>query len=145
MAILGSNFLIYAKIGAAGTKALVAGQRNGTISLTLDSVETTVKGALTDTNRFAKTYAGNLYGWEVSLSGVYDLTGGTVNLAAALMAGTIVTVTCDLGPEATNPDQATGDGIVTSFSTSGDQGDVVTYDITIQGTGGLTFAKATHQ
>ena len=128
-AILGRNFIIKLATGNAAGVA-VAGQKTGTISLSGDTVETTVKGT-----GAAKTYLGNFYSWTVTLSGVYDLTdGGT--LAGYLTAGTEVNISCFVGETA----EYTGTGIVTSISAAGDQSDVMTYDITIQGSGALTIA-----
>lgn len=127
-AILGRNFIISLKSG--NDYVPIAGQKTGTISLSGDTVETTVKGT-----GAAKTYLGNLYSWTVTLSGVYDLTdGGT--LAQDLIAGTVVNFKCMVGETA----KYTGDGIITSVSAAGDQSDVMTYDMTIQGTGALTIA-----
>lgn len=128
-AILGRNFIIKLATGNAAGVA-VAGQKTGSISMSGDTVETTVKG-----DGAAKTYLGNQYSWTVTLSGVYDLTdGGT--LAGYLTVGTLVNVSCFVG----ETEEYKGTGIVTSISAAGDQADVMTYDMTIQGTGALTIA-----
>lgn len=138
MAVLGRNFII-SITPASGTKTVVAGQKTGTISVTGDNVETTVKGN-GSAAPLAKTYQANMYSWEVQLSGVYDLTSSK-NLAALITDGTVVTVECEVGADLSSGSETfTGSGIVSSFSSNGDQGDVTTYDLTIQGNGALTIA-----
>lgn len=137
MAVLGRNFIISVATGN-GSATPVVGQRNGTISITADVVDTTVKGSGLGTP-LAKTNMVNTYGWEVTLSGAYDMTD-THNVAGYLTAGTAVTVSCEIGADAaSSSDILSGSGWVTSFSSNGDQGDLATYDITIQGTGALTI------
>lgn len=138
MAVLGRNFLISAKIGS-GTKAVIAAQKTGTITITADTVDTTVKPGTATSAPLSKTYQKNLYGWEVSLNGVYDLTT-TKNLAATIQSVDSVEFECEVGADLSSGSEIyKGTGIITSFAAAGDQGDVMTYDITIQGTGDLTI------
>lgn len=131
MAVLGRNFIIGVDSAGGTSYTAVAGQKTGTINITADTVETTTKSS-----GWAKTYEANQYSWEVTLSGVYDLTG-TGNLVSLLVAGTQVGVQCDIGGTASGADKFSGTGVITSISSTGDQGDITTYDITIQGSGAL--------
>ena len=127
--VLGRNFLV--NVGG-----VILGQKTGTISLTMDTVDTTTKDTSYQ-NVQAKTYKANLYGWEITLNGAYVLSD-TPDSARDLIAGTeIATVTCTIGANT-----YTGKGIVTSLSMNGDMTDIVTFDMTIQGTDALTVPTA---
>lgn len=129
---LGRNFLV--SVGGN----VVLGQKSGTISFTMDTIETTTKGTTISTDPLPKQYLANMYGWEITLNGAYNIggTGGSdaYDIAAIMKAGHAVSVTCSVDGET-----YAGNGIVTSFSSSGDQGDLTTYDVTIQGTDTLTI------
>lgn len=144
MAILGRNFIVKIDVAGGNNEVVVLGQKSGTITITGDTVETTTKGS-GNGSTIPKTYQANTYGWEVTLSGAYDL-GDTKGIAALVCAGSQATVQCILGAdlptsgEGDKQQSMTGKGIVTSFSSTGEQTDLATYEITIQGTGGLTIA-----
>ena len=141
MAVLGRNFIVKLKqTTATGDPVAIVGQRNGTISITADVVDTTVKGSGLGTP-LAKENMINTYGWEVTLSGAYDMSD-THNAMSYLIAGTEVTVECEIGIDNTSEsDVLKGDGWITSVSSNGDQGDLATYDITITGSGALTVTN----
>ena len=134
MAVLGRNFLI------SINEIVVAGQKNGSITFTMDNTETTVKGDGDRSLPIAKTYEPNEYNWEVHLDGAYILEwedpnygyGSTNKFPQSLSVGQKVGVVCSIGGET-----YAGTGYISGFTANGDMGDITTYDVTIQGSGAL--------
>jgi hypothetical protein len=102
----------------------------------IDTAETTAFG---DND---KTYISGLTDATVSLSGMFDATvdamiGGDI---ANLRSGSIASLTFEYGPAgsvSTRP-KFTGEALITSYEVSSPVGDVVTYSLELQVTGGVT-------
>jgi predicted secreted protein len=102
----------------------------------IETAETTAFG---DTD---KTYITGLADATVSLSGMFDATvdaqiNGTIS---ALKSGSVGSVSFQYGPAGSasaNP-KFTGEAIVTSYEISSPVGEVVTYSLELQVTGGVT-------
>ena len=102
----------------------------------IETAETTAFG---DTD---KTYITGLADATVSLSGMFDATvDAQVNGGiTALKSGSVATLSFEYGPAGSasaNP-KFTGEAIITSYEISSPVGDVVTYSLELQVTGGVT-------
>lgn len=120
----GATVLI--KIGST----VVAGQRDATINIKRDTIETHCK---TD-YPYMKKYMVSWGEWDCSFDGIW--LGDA--LLSELSAGTAVSVTIDMN----NGSTYTGDAIVTECSLSIPQDDVATFSCNLQGCGALTISNS---
>lgn len=122
---------------ASGTLTDISNTVNEvTLPQSVETGETTAFGS-TD-----KTYVTGLGDATVSVSGIFDATVNThiTALIAAMKAGTVSTASFQYGPSgsvASRP-KFTGEAIVTSYEIGSPVGDVVTYSMELQVSGGVT-------
>jgi len=131
MAILrGVDVLV--KVDIAGTPTTIAGQRNATLSLTSDSIDTTSK----DTGDW-RTFLAGLKSWTLSCDGLYvDGDPALEELQSKFESGTAVAVTI---AEKNAAWTATGNAVITSLDYDASLEDVMTVSAEFQGTGALTI------
>lgn len=103
------------------------------------SVET---GETTQFGQNSKTYITGLQDATLSVSGKYDATFDAQfqGVVAALIAGTIASVSFEYGPEGSSTGRIkySGEAIVTSYEASASVSDVVSYSLELQVTGAVT-------
>jgi predicted secreted protein len=89
-----------------------------------------------------KTYITGLGDATVSLSGMFDATLNTMIAGniANLKSGSVSSLTFEYGPAGSASPQPkfTGEALVTSYEVSSPVGDVVTFSLELQVTGGVT-------
>jgi len=89
-----------------------------------------------------KTYITGLGDATVSLSGMFDATVDTMIAGniANLKSGSVSSLTFEYGPAGSASPQPkfTGEALVTSYEVSSPVGDVVTFSLELQVTGGVT-------
>ena len=89
-----------------------------------------------------KTYITGLGDATVSLSGMFDATLNTMIAGniANLKSGSVSSLTFEYGPAGSASPQPkfTGEALVTSYEVSSPVGDVVTFSLELQVTGGIT-------
>jgi predicted secreted protein len=89
-----------------------------------------------------KTYITGLSDATVSLSGMFDATvdGAISTLITNLKSGSIASASFAYGPAGSvgGKPKFSGDAIITSYELSSPVGDVVTYSLELQVTGGVT-------
>ncbi len=110
----------------------VAGQRDCTLSMNGDEIDTTVK-----TNQGWKTSLQGLKDWTMDLDFVNYLGESAASqktLKNAFMNGTTVNVSMTFGTD----DIYSGEAAITSMSLSGQMSDVSTASLTLKGAGALT-------
>ena len=102
----------------------------------IETAETTAFGSQD------KTYITGLSDATVSLSGMFDATvDSAINtLITNLKSGSISSASFAYGPagSAGGKPQFTGDALITSYELSSPVGDVITYSLELQVTGGVT-------
>ena len=132
MAILrGVDVLV--KVDIAGTPTTIAGQRNATLSLSSDSIDTTAK----DTGDW-RTFLAGLKSWTLSCDGLYvDGDPALEELQSKFESGTAVAVTI---AESCAAWTATGNAVITSLDYDASLEDVMTVSAEFQGTGALTIS-----
>ena len=132
MAILrGVDVLV--KVDIAGTPTTIAGQRNATLSLSSDSIDTTAK----DTGDW-RTFLAGLKSWTLSCDGLYvDGDPALEELQSKFESGTAVAVTMT---EEGGAWTATGNAVITSLDYDASLEDVMTVSAEFQGTGALTIS-----
>lgn len=89
-----------------------------------------------------KTYITGLADATISLSGMFDSTVDTMinGNIANLKSGSVATLSFEYGPSgstASNP-KFTGEALITSYEIGSPVGDVITYSLELQVTGGVT-------
>lgn len=110
----------------------IAGQRNATLSLSSDTIDTTAK----DTGDW-RTFLAGLKSWTLSCDGIYTTSdSGILALENAFMNGTVINVKLAKGTEWS----ATGQAIITSLDYDASLEDAMTISIEMQGTGAITIA-----
>ncbi|MHA1210306.1 MAG: phage major tail protein, TP901-1 family [Candidatus Freyarchaeota archaeon] len=110
----------------------IGGQRNATLSISGDSIDTTAK----DTGDW-RTFLAGLKSWTLSCDGVYaDADPGILQLENAFFSGDVIDVKLAKDTEWT----ATGQAIITSLDYDASLEDVMTLSIELQGTGALTVS-----
>jgi len=129
----GVNVLLYADVN--GTETLIGGQKNATLSLSADTIETTAKG-----DDFRK-YLQSFKSWTVSCDGLL-VTGdsGFDALKQAFENGSEVSVVIK---DADGKFNASGSAIVTSMEYSFPLDDMAGISVELQGTGSLTVTLTT--
>ena len=89
-----------------------------------------------------KTYITGLGDATISLSGMFDATTDTLIAGdiANLKSGSVSSLTFEYGPAGSVAAQPkfTGEALITSYEVSSPVGDVVTYSLELQVTGGVT-------
>jgi predicted secreted protein len=89
-----------------------------------------------------KTYITGLADATISLSGMFDATTDTIisGNIANLKSGSVSSVSFEYGPagSASAQPKFTGEALITSYEVSSPVGDVVTYSLELQVTGGVT-------
>jgi predicted secreted protein len=115
------------------------------ISDTLNEVSMPQEIETAETTAFGntdKTYITGLADATVSLSGMFDATidAQISGAITALKAGTVGSLSFEYGPggSASATRKYTGEAIVTSYELSSPVGDVVTYSLELQVSGGVT-------
>jgi len=109
----------------------IAGQRNATLSLSSDTIDTTAK----DTGDW-RTFLAGLKSWTISCDGVYNVSDtAMLSLENAFLNGTVIDIKLAKDTEWT----ATGQAIITSLDYDASLEDVMSYSIELQGTGALTI------
>lgn len=102
----------------------------------IESAETTAFG------NNDKTYITGLGDATISLSGMFDATTDTMisGNIANLKSGSVSSLTFEYGPagSASAQPKFTGEALITSYEISSPVGDVVTYSLELQVTGGVT-------
>lgn len=123
--------------GTAGTLVNISDTLNEiTMPREIETAETTAFG------NNDKTYITGLADATISLSGMFDATvDAAINGDIAnLKSGSVATLSFEYGPSgsaATSP-KFTGEAIITSYEIGSPVGDVVTYSLELQVTGGVT-------
>lgn len=122
---------------------LVLGGTN--LSNTLNEVSMPREIETAETTAFGtqdKTYITGLSDATVSLSGMFDASvDSAINtLITNLKSGSIASASFAYGPagSAASKPKFTGDALITSYEVSSPVGDVVTYSLELQVTGGVT-------
>lgn len=123
--------------GTAGTLVNISDSLNEiTMPREIETAETTAFG------NNDKTYITGLADATVSLSGMFDATVDTMinGNIANLKSGSVASLSFEYGPSgsaATSP-KFTGEALITSYEIGSPVGDVVTYSLELQVTGGVT-------
>jgi predicted secreted protein len=127
----------FALDGTAGTLVSLSDTLNEiSVPREIETAETTAFG------NNDKTYISGLTDATVSLSGMFDAT--VDNLIAGditnLRSGSVASLTFEYGPSgsASTSVKYSGEAIITSYEVSSPVGDVVTYSLELQVTGGVT-------
>jgi len=115
------------------------------ISNTLNEISLPREIETAETTAFGqndKTYITGLGDATISLSGMFDATVDTLVAGdiANLKSGSVASLTFEYGPAgsvATSP-KFTGEALITSYEISSPVGDVITYSLELQVTGGVT-------
>jgi TP901-1 family phage major tail protein len=130
MAIKGVDVVV--KVNVSGVPTIIAGQRNATLSLSGDNIDTTAK----DTGDW-RTFLAGLKSWTLSCDGLYvDGDSALAELQTRFEAGTAVTITMEKPGVWT----ATGDAIITSLDYDAALEDAMTVSAEFQGTGAVTIS-----
>lgn len=107
-----------------------------TMPRSIESAETTAFGA------GDKTYITGLGDATVSLSGMFDATVDTLIAAdiANLKSGSVASLSFEYGPSgsASGSPKFTGEAIITSYEVGSPVGDVISYSLELQVSGGVT-------
>lgn len=129
MALLrGVDVLLY--VPSTATEP-VAGQRNATLSLSSDTIDTTAK----DTGDW-RTFLAGLKSWTLSCDGLYvTADAGILELENSFLNGDTVTVKLAKDTDWT----ATGEAVITSLDYDASLEDVMSFSVELQGTGALTI------
>jgi len=123
---------VLVQVDVAGTPTTIAGQRNATLSLSSDTIDTTAK----DTGDW-RTFLAGLKGWTLSCDGLYvDGDAALDELQSNFESGTAVSITMSKSGEWT----ATGNAVITSLDYDASLEDVMTVSAEFQGTGALTIS-----
>lgn len=123
--------------GTAGTLVNISNTLNEiTMPREIETAETTAFG------NGDKTYITGLADATISLSGMFDATtDSTINGDIAnLKSGSVATLSFEYGPSgsAGGSPKFTGEALITSYEIGSPVGDVVTYSLELQVTGGVT-------
>lgn len=127
----------FALDGTAASLVVISDTLNEiTMPREIETAETTTFGN-TD-----KTYITGLADATISLSGMFDATVDTMvnGNIANLKSGSVATLSFEYGPSgsaSSNP-KFTGEALITSYEIGSPVGDVVTYSLELQVTGGVT-------
>ena len=115
------------------------------ISDTLNEISMPREVETAETTAFGqndKTYITGLADATISLSGMFDATVDTQisGNIANLKSGSVSSVSFEYGPagSAVSSPKFTGEALITSYEISSPVGDVVTYSLELQVTGGVT-------
>ena len=115
------------------------------ISNTLNEISMPQEIETAETTAFGngdKTYITGLGDATISLSGMFDATTDTLIAGdiANLKSGSVSSLTFEYGPAGSVAAQPkfTGEALITSYEVSSPVGDVVTYSLELQVTGGVT-------
>ena len=123
---------------AAGTEADIAGTRSWSLSVSKDTLETTVQG------NTSKTFIGGLISGEGSAELIYDNAGNSDYLAFVediLTTGDAGDALFELFPDSSSGTKKISfNGIITNFEQSSTLGDANTISITFKPTGTITSA-----
>jgi predicted secreted protein len=123
--------------GTAGTLVDISDTLNEiSMPREIETAETTAFG------NGDKTYITGLGDATISLSGMFDATTDTLIAGdiANLKSGSVSSLTFEYGPAGSVSAQPkfTGEALITSYEVSSPVGDVVTYSLELQVTGGVT-------
>ena len=123
--------------GTAGTLVDISDTLNEiSMPREIETAETTAFG------NDDKTYITGLGDATISLSGMFDATTDTLIAGdiANLKSGSVSSLTFEYGPAGSVSAQPkfTGEALITSYEVSSPVGDVVTYSLELQVTGGVT-------
>jgi predicted secreted protein len=120
----------------SGAFKLYACGRSCTITLSTSVIETSVTG----TGTFA-TFIGQKHSWTASIEGVVNLDEGNQLTLSDLRALQIALTELYIRYERVDGNGYTDEGyaIITSSSDSGEENNVATFSIELQGTGALTI------
>jgi TP901-1 family phage major tail protein len=126
-AVLGRNMIL--SVGGSD----VTGQTDGTLTLTGDTVDVTVKS-----DAGVTAYLQSREGWTFDASGILDdeADTGWVALYTAFNAQTVAACVFTTPAAAT----WTGNAYVTSLEITGPSDDTLSYSVSLQGTGAITKA-----
>jgi TP901-1 family phage major tail protein len=124
----GVSFLAYVSAGIT----IISGGRGATVSIAHAPADATSKDS------DWKVLLEGPRSWTMSADGVFVVDDtGLGDVRTAIIAGSEVAVKIR---DTENSDQYTGNARVTSFEKSGSNGDTVTYSVTFEGNGALSFA-----
>ena len=123
--------------GTAGTLVAISDTLNEvTMPREIETAETTAFGSSD------KTYITGLGDATISLSGMFDATVDTqvAGDIANLKSGSVASLTFEYGPSgnAVSSPKFTGEALITSYEVGSPVGDVITYSLELQVTGGVT-------
>ena len=123
--------------GTAGTLVVISDTLNEvTMPREIETAETTAFG------QNDKTYITGLGDATISLSGMFDATVDTqvAGDIANLKSGSVASLTFEYGPSgnAVSSPKFTGEALITSYEVGSPVGDVITYSLELQVTGGVT-------
>ena len=123
--------------GTAGTLVAIGDTLNEvTMPREIETAETTAFGSSD------KTYITGLGDATISLSGMFDATVDTqiAGDIANLKSGSVASLTFEYGPSgnAVSSPKFTGEALITSYEVGSPVGDVITYSLELQVTGGVT-------
>lgn len=127
MAIVGSKVKVY--IGAVATGKVLAGQRSATLNRSAETIDTTTK----DGNGWAESEVG-MKSWSIDCDGAFiESDVAYTELEAAFLAGANVEVYVQFPSGA----KYAGEAAITDFPLEFPFDDLVTYSISLQGSGAL--------
>jgi predicted secreted protein len=116
-----------------------------TISNTLNEISLPREVETAETTAFGqndKTYITGLADATISLSGMFDATTDALIAGdiANLKSGSVSSLSFEYGPagSASAQPKFTGEALITSYEVSSPVGDVITYSLELQVTGGVT-------
>lgn len=130
----------FALDGTAGTLVAISDTLNEiSVPREIETAETTAFG------QNDKTYITGLGDATVSLSGMFDATVDAMIAGniANLKSGSVSSLTFEYGPSgsAASSVKLTGEALITSYEVSSPVGDVITYSLELQVTGGVTASS----
>lgn len=127
----------FALDGTAASLVVISDTLNEiTLPREIETAETTAFG------NNDKTYITGLADATISLSGMFDATVDTMinGNIANLKSGSVASLSFEYGPSgsAVSSPKFTGEALITSYEIGSPVGDVVTYSLELQVTGGVT-------
>lgn len=127
----------FALDGTAGSLVVISDTLNEvSLPREIETAETTAFG------NNDKTYITGLGDATISLSGMFDATVDTMIAGniANLKSGSVSSLTFEYGPSgsAGSSPKLSGEALITSYEVSSPVGDVITYSLELQVTGGVT-------
>ncbi|MHA1210307.1 MAG: phage major tail protein, TP901-1 family [Candidatus Freyarchaeota archaeon] len=126
---------VIVQVDVSGVPTTIAGQKNATLSLSSDTIDTTSKDTA-ESNGDWRTFLSGIKSWTLSCDGLYvDGDPALDELQTKFEAGEAVSLTMSQSGAWT----ATGNAIITSLDYDASLEDAMTVSAEFQGTGAITI------